>query len=300
MKIGISINRAMNDYFTDEQLVSQFAKIGFNCIDYGLFLEEGNHIRGFIPEIFLPEDEFVEYFSAVRQMIESNGMTINQTHAAFPIDDDGLGCSDRMLEGLFKSIRATSILGAKYMVIHPAKRPYNELNDELFDVNVTVFKTLIPALKKYDVYAAVENLFGRDDLSRPVPCNVSYPNQILRLLDAVGSDRFVVCLDTGHMLLCGGDCATAVKKYGNRLKVLHVHDNDKVDDRHRIPMDGNGEIEIDWPEFIRSLKYINFNGVFSLEIDGTIFYAAAVYPELVFDYAKIARKITNKLLEGTL
>lgn len=300
MNVGISINRFMNDYLTDEQMLAEYARIGFNCIDCGLQYDVGNHVRSFIPEIFAEEDAFVKHFSDLRAQVERHGMTVSQTHTAFPIDDKGLTISDEMMLGLKRSIRATHLLGAKYMVFHPAKRPYNELANELFEFNVSVLKALLPTLEQYDVYLAVENLFGRDDLSRPVPCNVSYPSQILRLIDAVGSDRVVVCLDTGHMLLCGGDCAAAVCEYGDKLRVLHVHDNDKIDDRHRIPMDGIGEIEIDWQEFIKALKEVGFDGTFSLELDGAFFYAAAVYPELVFDYMKIAHKVARKLTEGLL
>lgn len=298
MRTGISINRGMNDYFPDERLVSEFAAMGFDCVDYGFFHTESDAICGHVPEIYLPDSEFEAYFKAKRQMIEKNGMTVSQTHACFAIDDiPEMGVSTQMLLGLKRCIMATALLGAKYLVVHPVKRPYNERANEAFDLTVNTYKALIPTLEKYDVYVACENLFGRDDLKRPVPCNCSYPDQLISIIEATGSDRFVSCLDTGHMLLCGGDCACAVRDLGDRLKVLHVHDNDKINDRHAMPMDGNGEIEIDWPAFITALKETGFDGVFSLEVDGMIFRAAAVYPELMFDYCRIAKKVVDRLLE---
>ena len=301
MKLGISINRGMNDYFSDERLVSEFARIGFDCIDYGFFHTEEDAICGHIPEIYLPEPQFEAHFAKIRDIIHGNGMTVSQTHAAFKIDDlPEVGVSDQKLFGLRRCIRATAILGAKYVVIHPVKRPYNEKAQQIFDLTVSTYKQLIPDLVANDVYVCAENQFGRDDLKRPVPCSGSYPDQLLRLIDATGSDRFGICLDTGHMLLCGGDVGDAVRQFGDKLKILHVHDNDKIDDRHAIPLDGNGEIEIDWPGFVSALKETGFDGVFSLEIDGAIFRAAAVYPELMFDYVKIAYKIARKLVGGAV
>lgn len=304
MKIGISINRGMNDYFSDERMVKEFARIGYNCIDYGLFYDQGNHVRGFIPEIFLPEEEFTAYFTNLRKMIESYGMTVSQTHSAFPLNDiEGYATSDEMIEGLKRSIKATALLGAKYVVIHAARYEnvltgYNVAREKVLNNTKDVYKKLIPTLEENDVYVGVENLFRRDDLQRPIPCPVSYPDQIISLIKEMNSDRFVACLDTGHLLLTGGDCAHAVREYGPLLKILHVHDNDKYSDQHTIPTEGNGDIKIDWPDFVSALLETGYDGVFSLEIDGAIYRAADVTPDLMFDYCDLAYKISRSLLGG--
>jgi sugar phosphate isomerase/epimerase len=63
---------------------------------------------------------------------------------------------------------------------------------------------------------------------------------------------------------------------------LHVHDNDGVKDWHWPPGYGN----IDWSKVIRSLKKVNYKGVFMTEID-------EITPD---DIAKISlQKATNIL-----
>ena len=52
-----------------------------------------------------------------------------------------------------------------------------------------------------------------------------------------------------------------MRALGSRLKVLHVHDNDGVSDRHAIPFSG----VTDWEDFAVALKEVGFNGVLSLE-----------------------------------
>ena len=48
---------------------------------------------------------------------------------------------------------------------------------------------------------------------------------------------------------------------GDRLKVLHVHDNDGKNDQHRAPFTGT----IDWEDFTSALAETGFRGVMSLE-----------------------------------
>ena len=51
-------------------------------------------------------------------------------------------------------------------------------------------------------------------------------------------------------------------KYGDRLKTLHIHDNDGTADQHIIPFDGN----IDYSRFIAKLKKLDFYGIIALEV----------------------------------
>ena len=53
-----------------------------------------------------------------------------------------------------------------------------------------------------------------------------------------------------------------LSKYGDRLKTLHIHDNDGTADQHAIPFDGN----IDMDRFISKLKELDYYGVLALEV----------------------------------
>ena len=51
-------------------------------------------------------------------------------------------------------------------------------------------------------------------------------------------------------------------KYGERLKALHIHDNDGNSDQHAIPFDGN----IDMDRFVSKLKELEYYGMITLEV----------------------------------
>ena len=61
------------------------------------------------------------------------------------------------------------------------------------------------------------------------------------------------------------------KKFGSRLKCLHIHDNlgvtqpgniDYRDDRHYLPFDGT----LDWNWFVEKLSVLNYTGPITLEV----------------------------------
>ena len=71
---------------------------------------------------------------------------------------------------------------------------------------------------------------------------------------------FIFDLD-GTLLDSLGDIADAVKTFGNKLKIMHVHDNSGRGDEHKHPYYGI----LDWKKYAAALRDIGFDGVFSLE-----------------------------------
>ena len=99
----------------------------------------------------------------------------------------------------------------------------------------------------------VKHVNGYDD--------TQYLSLIHIYIDTLGNDLFVACLDAGHALLTYDSPARMAKVLGSRLKVLHVHDVDGIDDLHTVPYLGNN----DWPEFCQALKEIGYKGTFNFE-----------------------------------
>ena len=92
---------------------------------------------------------------------------------------------------------------------------------------------------------------------------VSSVEQIVDFVKLVNEPNLKICLDTGHTMLWGLQPYEAVEKIGKDLLVcLHIHDNDGVRDSHRPLYAGIGK----WQEFMDSLRKIEYNGVFSLEV----------------------------------
>ena len=77
------------------------------------------------------------------------------------------------------------------------------------------------------------------------------------------------CFDTGHANLVGIDFESFLITLGDRLKVLHIHDNDGVMDLHQLPFTFTKTREnrpsTDWDGFVKGLRQIHFDGVLSFE-----------------------------------
>ena len=77
-----------------------------------------------------------------------------------------------------------------------------------------------------------------------------------------GGDMFGYCFDLGHANLVGANIREFVRALGDRLTVLHLHDNDAVTDQHLAPMT---QKKTDWEGLILGLRDINYRGAINFE-----------------------------------
>ena len=116
------------------------------------------------------------------------------------------------------------------------------------------------------------------------------------VLDAANDDYLVACLDIGHAEMMGeiANATELIYALGNRLKALHIHDNDKWKDSHQIPF----SMKIDFASVAKALKDIGYDGYFTLEADC---YLRNFAQDDVFNGVKrLAESINrfNELFEG--
>ncbi len=297
MKIGAS-NYNLIKRVGVEKSIEILAKAGFDSIDYNLETDYTLDTYKLIREY--SDEEFDGYFKNVKKIIDANGIEVEQTHAPYQwfITEYNSACgiadefyntaegrfdfnlSERFFDLSVKSIRATSILGAKYIVIHPIMIPismksYEASREERKKLNMDFYTRLIPYLEKYGVKMGFENMFDWREVITGThqygPSTCSTPEEIIDYIESLNSDRFVACLDLGHMNLTGEDTKDtvdgAVLKLGKYLEVLHVHDTDAFEDLHVPPFMGN----IDWFRVCKALKKIEYKGVFNFEVGGMYF-----------------------------
>lgn len=100
-------------------------------------------------------------------------------------------------------------------------------------------------------------------------------------VQVVRDQDYLFCFDTGHANLIGLDFEDFITTLGNRLKVLHIHDNDGMSDLHQIPFTFTRNREnvssTDWEGFIRGLRTIRFDGVLSFETAPVL----SAFPEIM-------------------
>ena len=86
-------------------------------------------------------------------------------------------------------------------------------------------------------------------------------DSLLRLLEHVGRPNFRANFDTAHFCAQRENVCLALVKLRGQFANIHVADNDPVNTAH-LPI---GEGIIDWNEFFRLLKLMNYDGYLGLD-----------------------------------
>ena len=256
IKIGISFNPYGHTYgrYGEEKFI-RLKEQGYAAADYNL-ANTNTAIYA------LDEQELERYAEAEKTAAHKAGVTISQVLGPWrwPPQDGTEAQRAERLDKMKKAVIIAALMDCKHLVIHPIM-PWGEEDltlgkeAETLALNVAFFTSLANFAKAYDVIICVENMPMRR-------FSLATPSQLLTLVNAVGSDHLKVCLDTGHVAvfptLSLGD---EVRKLGDHIRVLHLHDNGGEHDSHAYPTEGI----IDWADFFRALEDIRFDGVLSLE-----------------------------------
>lgn len=252
MKTGITFDLFSQDYACfGEKRYQKIKSHGYECLDFNLMDTE---------TVFYGKD-FEKEIKREKEKIDSAGLTVFQTHGPWrwPPQDGAKEDRTERQEKFKKAIISTAILGAKYMVGHPIM-PYGIEDvgqdfDECFKLNVDFWGELALFGKKHGVTVCIENM--------PMPnFTLATPYILLRLVEKIGGDNIGICLDTGHVnVIKDLKIGEIIEKLGDKLKVLHVHDNDGLRDTHLYPFSGT----FDWKSFTRALRETKFSGVMNLE-----------------------------------
>ena len=280
MKTGISAN--IRDLWGDE-CFGKLKGYGFDCLDYNMANTKKEPYT-------LSDEDFVSFLTKERALADAAGITIWQVHGPWEGDftDKTPELREQRMEKMTRSIRGAKILGAKYWVIHPIM-PHGVydldlgLSDDTRKINVEFFKRLIKVAHEEDITICLENM--------PFPrFSITTPDDVMDIVNEINDDHFRMCLDTGHANMFKEHAPGAVmRKWGEYIKVLHVHDNMGNRDDHRLPYYGT----IDWTDFKAALGECGFDGVFSIECA-----PRKALPPHVFDaayklYADLARSLAE-------
>ena len=152
-----------------------------------------------------------------------------------------------------------------------------------WEINLTFMRKLLETAKEYGITICFENM----------PMNnfsISKPEDILEFVKAINDDNFKICLDTGHLARFQvSKTGDAIRLLGDNIKVLHTHDNMGDSDTHQFPYTGI----IDWKDFEKALKDINFDGVLSMETAPKADLSDDEFEKKSKELAIIARKIVE-------
>lgn len=258
-----------------EEGVAFIAAAGFERVDFNLdaFLMNSDIYTGKINSFFDADlDVMLAYFGEYKRNFDEYGIKPSQMHAPYPIFvPNRPDVTDYMQKVVIpKSIAIAGQMEIPWVVMHPFKMQYKYGVDVERAVNLQYFQSLIPLLKEYHVGVCVENLYesvGR----RITEGTCADPEEAIWYVDTLNAlaeeELFGICLDTGHMELVRREPSEYIRQVGNRLKIMHLHENDHFGDLHQMlytfgskPKDG-----VEWKKFRNALSEISFDGTLSFE-----------------------------------
>jgi len=155
------------------------------------------------------------------------------------------------------------ICGVEVMVVHPGGLTGWSSEAERVEIgglNEVAFTRLAETASRNGVIVAVENM-GIVGGSQSFGARIE---DLVALVDAVGSPHVGICLDTSHANVMQLDIPQTIRQAGDRLVATHISDNLGQHDDHLMPYAGR----IDWPPVVEALREIGYARLFNLEIPG--------------------------------
>jgi len=218
--------------------------------DYGISqVEISLNCEGYLRD----EVRFRELAGAIR----GAGLEVNSVHVPFysqtmgklfSLSDPDVASRQHALDWADRCLERLLALEGRFLVVHPSAEP---IADEERPARVERCREgisyLLSQLPANGVRIAVECL--------PRTCLGHDSQELLDILAPLPAERLGICLDVNHANL-REDLLTATRRYGSRILTLHLSDNDGVDERHWLPLQGI----IPWREWVPALLATGFAG----------------------------------------
>ncbi|MEA4964398.1 MAG: sugar phosphate isomerase/epimerase [Oscillospiraceae bacterium] len=288
MNLGIDTLTLRKRLGGNEAALRLLAAAGFDCADLTLDDMTEEHC-------VWNRDSYREAAAALRALADGLGLRFHQAHAPWTFDwTRDLWAREDAFQKTVRAIEIASIVGAKNIVVHVIQRGDYAAGyqREDFLTNLDWYRSLQPHAQRFGVRIGVENLHrtGTDGVRSP---NVlSDPAQMTHMLDELGGENFVGCVDVGHAYLLGIDPAEMLRSLGRRVGMLHIQDTVRGEDCHMLPY----FCGLDWDSVLRALAEIRYDGVFSLELPGFFeHFPAETLPDAVRLAEKTGRYLADRL-----
>lgn len=249
MKISTT-NAILFDRFGDEQTFRMIKEAGFASVDYGYF-----------NAAVLDAEDYIEIAKEQRRLLEKYSLECDQTHAPFDFRyGQGMNMDCVTYRRVIRSIEMSKILGASDVVVHSIEVPDGV---DQFEYNLEFYRSFIPVCQRLGIRVAIENLFDDAKENGLYKGRFADSEELMALISALDSPCFSICIDIGHATITGRRPEAVLRGIrGDLLSVLHIHDNDCVEDTHVIPYSGN----IDWDEVCRALAEMGYRGNINSEV----------------------------------
>lgn len=278
LSIGVQTKNVVEDACPAEGF-AMLRRAGFLCADFSLngYLLNIDLYRQNVNKFFdQSERELRQFFTPHKEGAKFAGITIHQMHMPYPIyvPTGRKELNDYLWEVVApKSLQICSFMECKYIVIHGFKlAKYLGSEEKEWEQTERFIHSIAPLAKELGITICIENLYdtiGGHLMGGPCCDPRKAVERIDRINESYRAEVLGFCFDTGHANLVGIDFEYFLTTLGDRLKTLHIHDNDGISDLHQIPFtfarSRENHSSTDWEGFIKGMRNIHFDQVLSFE-----------------------------------
>ena len=226
--------------------IKELKGLGYDAIDVG-FTRVIYHDDPYPHEDILDRDDWEKNLDPYIEEAKAVGLKIATTHLPYRYD-----YTDTESEKFaychplaVRSLQASEYLGAEWAVMHVST----------VEGTVEYAKRLFAESGVKNIGLAIENM-----AKRPI-------NELIEVVDILAADGYKVgiCLDIGHAHInkfIDNNVVEVIAAMGKRIKMLHVHDNNRATDMHKAPFMGTAP----WADVMKALKEAGYEGEFNFEL----------------------------------
>ena len=244
---------------TAAEAVRLYEGTGFRHLDYNFYrvLHPGS---SFLGERWLDEVE-----EAGREA-ERLGFDFIQAHSPNYNPFDPKADHEAGMLATNRSIEACGRLGIRNIVVHSGVSPefkYPRDREGFFRRNRDFYRSLLPAMEKWNVNVLVENSAE----ANMGECYFLMTGEEMRAFADYFDHPLLHCnWDIGHANMRGTDQRTEILAMGGHLRGLHIQDNFGSLDEHIAPFMGTTDMDA----VMQGLLEVGYKGYFTFETDNML------------------------------
>jgi protein FrlC len=208
-----------------------------------------------------PEEFTDDHVRAAAKVARDSGIEISSLCLGvlwrfYPTSPDA-GVRAQAVEIIRRAASLAALAGAKVILL-PVGQPDTLSPEDARDSLVQVLEECVPEAEKAGVFYAVENV--GQALARSA-------ENLIDIVSRVDSPACQVYYDVGNATGQGADVPADMRALGPRIKMLHVKDFRRTDQKRNVVVIGEGVV--DWPGVLQAARDIQYDGFLTLEVPGT-------------------------------
>ena len=219
-----------------EDILKELAGIGFDGVE--LCLESAD---------MRPESFTQTRANEIRKLMDKIGLEV--ASASYHADAESV---DQRRANTFKAVEMAEWLGTDVLIIN-AERIREGEKEKQFQELADRLKELTASAEKSGVNVAME----------PEPLLVvSDTDDMIRMMDAVGSPNLKVNLDIGHAYITDPHLPDSIRRLGDAIVHAHIEDiKDKVHNHLEL-----GQGDVDFPAMHQAFTEIDYKGYYVVDL----------------------------------